>query len=303
MKKIEQFNYQLNNSVTFSNKRQKMYKEQVMRVCSNLMKKIEEKDKMCIIGAGRLNDLDIMMFLRFFNEVVLTDIDIASTKDTLKKMNLNYQQQSTINVMRTEYTGFELNHFFDNFKERIVNCHTFEKIEQVLNSLLDGLDRYKFLKDYQNSFDLVIVSPIYTQLIYNQVLRECSMLRESGYPEHLIKYIEDFMLDEMINVITRFNNNIINTVKEEGYLFVLSDVFEVDNKSDFYRRVEYVIGNYDVMEEIYEGYKKNYGMGLGDFGLYHLDENVDSTLSKWLIWPYTENRSFIVKLKIFIKKT
>lgn len=301
MSKIEQFNYQLNNSVKEVNKFQKNYKEQVMRTCSNLMKNLEDTSKMCVIGAGRLSDLDITLFLRFFNEIVLTDIDIASTKNAIDEYKLPDYKRRKLTLSRVEYTGYEINHFFDGFKEKIVNCHTFEKIEQVLKFLLKDVERYVFLKDYQEAFDLVIVSPIYTQLVYNQVLRECSLLRENGYPEHLIKYIEDFMLDEMIDVINRFNKNVVNTVKKNGRLFVLSDVFELDNQSPFYKRVEHSIGSFDVMEEIYEGYKKTYGMGLGDYGLYNLDETLTSHFSKWLIWPYTEKRSFIVKLKIYKK--
>ena len=202
-----------------------------------------------------------------------------------------------------DYTGFEKNQFFKDFKERIVNCHTFEKIDQVIDSKLAGLTDYKFLKDYSESADFVYISPIYTQLVYNQILRECAILRESGYPEHLIKYIESILLDKMVEVIDRFNDNIVRTLKPLGQLMVLSDIFQVDIGSDFYLRVKNGIRNYEVMEEIYEGYKTKYGIGLGDYGLLNLDEKLTSYLSRWLIWPFNDKSAFIVKLKIYKKNS
>ena len=145
------------------------------------------------------------------------------------------------------------------------------------------------------------VSPIYTQLVYNQVLRECSVLRESGYPEHMIKYIENIMLDEMVGVIQRFNVNLYNALKPGGELIALSDIFQVDIGSSFYLRVKNGIKNHEVMEEIYEGYKGKFGIGLGDYGLLNLSEKLKPYLSRWLMWPYDGKSMFVVKLKIYKK--
>jgi hypothetical protein len=43
-------------------------------------------------------------------------------------------------------------------------------------------------------------------------------------------------------------------------------------------------------------------MGLGDYGLYNLDEKMEGNLTKWLVWPFREETNLIVKLKIYIKK-
>jgi len=146
------------------------------------------------------------------------------------------------------------------------------------------------------------MSPIYTQLVYNQVLRECSILRESGYPEHMIKYIENIMLDKMVHVIDRFNDNIIKTLNDDGYLLVISDVLQLDKNSNFYLRVKNGIRSHEVMEEIYSAYKEKHGIGIGDYGLLNLDEKLKSYLSRWLIWPFDGSTSFVVKLKIYKKE-
>ena len=103
-------------------------------------------------------------------------------------------------------------------------------------------------------------------------------------------------------LINRFNNNVISLLNETGSLMVLSDIFELKNNSGFYRRVKNSIKNYDVMEEIYDGYKEKYGMGLGDYGLYNLDDKMQKLISRWLIWPKDEESSYIVKLKIYKNK-
>ena len=58
---------------------------------------------------------------------------------------------------------------------------------------------------------------------------------------------------------------------------------------------------WEMAERVYEGYKKKYGIGLGDYGLLNLDEKLEPYLSRWLIWPYDEKSAFIVKLKIYKK--
>jgi len=302
MKYMEVFNRDLNNSLKQENKDVDAFRLQVDLILKSLVERLNENQRVIVIGAGKMKDFSAAFFVRSFNEVILTDVDMSSVIEAESKLKLNEKDRSKITNIRIEYTGFEKNQFFQDFKERIINCRTFDKIDQVISSKLNGLDNYKFLRKYENSGNLVYVSPIYTQLVYNQILRECSILRENGYPEHMLKYIENTMLDKMVGIIDTFNDNIIRTVKDDGYLIVLSDVFQLDKNSDFYLRVKNGIRNHEVMEEIYEGYKKKYGMGIGDFGLLNLDEKMKSYLSRWLIWPFDESSSFVVKLKIYKKE-
>ncbi|MDC0559065.1 hypothetical protein OAO42_01500, partial [Candidatus Izimaplasma bacterium] len=122
------------------------------------------------------------------------------------------------------------------------------------------------------------------------------------YPEHLIKYIENRMLDEMVEIIDRFNVGIVNLLHTDGTMFVLSDVFQVDIGSKFDLRVQAGIKNKLVMDEIYEGYVSKFGMGLGDYGLFSLDKQLQSHVSRWMIWPFTEKVNFVIKVKIYNKK-
>ena len=301
MKFMEVFNRDLNTSLNQENKDVDAFRLQVDLILKSLVERLNDNKRVIIIGAGKMKDFSATFFVRRFEEIILTDIDMISVNEAVSNLKVSEKDKRKITKIRIEYTGFEKNSFFKDFKERIINCRTFEKIDQVISSKLEGLENYRFLKDYKNSGDLVYVSPIYTQLVYNQVLRECSVLRENGYPEHMLKYIENIMLDKMVGIIDTFNDNIISSLKDDGYLIVLSDVFQLDKKSDFYLRVKNGIRSHEVMDEIYEGYKVKYGMGIGDYGLLNLDEKLKSYLSRWLIWPFDESSSFVVKLKIYKK--
>lgn len=302
MKNIERFNRDLNQSSKLIKKDKESLNIQVNLLLKSIVSRLPETNRAIIIGAGKMEDFSPTFFVNSFDEVIFTDVDLSSVNETLESLGLTDTQKKKITKIRIEYTGFEKNLFFQEFKERIINYRTYEKIDQVINNRLKGLEQYQFLKDYQGSADLVYVSPIYTQLIYNQILHECAILRENRYPEHLLKHIEEKMLDEMTIIISRFNDNLINTVKDDGTLLVLSDILQVDIGSDFHLRIKNGFKNYDVMEEIYARYAKNYGVGLGDYGLLNLDKKLKTKMSRWLLWPYDDNSLFVVKLKIYIKE-
>ncbi len=301
MNKIKLFNYNLNNSLNYQSKSKKLFVDQVSLLLRSCVDKINAKQSICVIGSGKMEDFSLSFFVKRFEKIVLTDIDRDTVEKAVNEYHFTKNERSKITIKQVEYTGFEDDLFFDDFKERIVNARTFEKIDQILDNKLENIKHYEFMEEYKNTFDFVYVSPIYTQLIYNQVLRECSILRESGYPEHLIKYIESRMLDEMVGIIDRFNQNILNLLNDNGTLFVLSDIFQVDIGSKFDLRVQAGIKNRHVMDEIYEGYVSKFGMGLGDYGLYSLDKEIESLLSRWMIWPFTEKVNFVIKVKIYNK--
>jgi hypothetical protein len=45
----------------------------------------------------------------------------------------------------------------------------------------------------------------------------------------------------------------------------------------------------------------SYGIGLGDFGLINLDDKLEVVSSKWVLWPFDEKSSFVVKIQTYKK--
>lgn len=292
MSKIEAFNHRLNQSYQRPQHTGNEFRDQVDMSLRSLIRILSSKSRACIIGAGKCQDFSLPIFIEHFTEVVLTDVDIVSMQECEK-------YKHTIQMKQVEYTGFDDALFFEDFKARVAATQSYEKLDQILQQKLSSIAAYLFLPEEFYRHDFVYVSPIYTQLVYHQFLMECAELRTHGYPEHLLKYLEDKMLEEMPGIINRFNDNVIRLLNTDGYLMVLSDIFELNNGSDFHLRVKNGIQSKDVMDEIYEGYVNKYGIGLGDYGLYNLDEKVVEERSKWLFWPFSEERSFAVKMKIY----
>lgn len=294
MKLMEQFNRRLNSSVEVKNKSDFSFRNQVDSILQELIHSMNNKENLCIIGAGQCREFSLPIFMDAFDHVLITDIDSKTVLETIDiASNLIFKQ--------VEYTGFEEGSFFKDFNDLITKTHTTKQIDEIINKKLQVIENYKFLNEDYGSMDLVYISPIYSQLVYQQVLLECNKLRLSMFSEHLIKHIESVMLDKMIGVINRFNINATLLLRENGYLIVLSDIFELEHGSAFHSKVSKEIRSKDGMEQIHTEYVNNYGMGLGDYGLYNLDKLVHEIKSEWLLWKFTEKRSYAVKLKIYNK--
>lgn len=298
---IKEFNNKLNNSFEKRNKSGISFLEEVDLTLKSTIQKMDHTRQALIIGAGKMEDFSLCFFVKYFDKVVVTDIDIKTSKEVVSKMNLRKSERQKVILKELEYTGFGIFDFFEDFRKDIVKAKSFDEIELFLNEKIENIKKYSFLEYDFKKYDFIYVSPIYTQLIYNQILLECSLLRQSGYQENFLKFIENKMLDEMIQIIDRFNQNLQHLLSENGVLFVLSDVFEVNVGSPFDLRISTAIKNRDVTDGLYESYKKKYGMGFGDYGLYSLDEKMEVLRYKWLIWPFKESTNLVVKLKIYKK--
>ncbi len=294
MCKMKEFNNTLNSSLNYQNELKIKYKHQVNSIINKTIQAISKTSKCCVIGTGKMEDFSLSFFTENFEQTTLTDIDIKTVKN-----NIN-NESSKVRFHEVEYTGFQDFKFFEDFST-IKNKDSFDEIDLFLSSKITKIKEYSFMGDYNEMFDLVYVSPIYTQLVYNQLLYECSSLRSKGHPEHLLKYIENMMLDEMVGVISRFNSNIAQLLKTDGFLIVLSDIFQMDVGSSFDQQVHKAIGDFNLVEKIHSDYVSKYGMGLGDFGLYDMDSKMQLQSSEWIIWPFTEKINFAVKCNVYKK--
>ena len=154
MKVIELFNRNLNKS-TIESIDSTTFKEQINLLLNSTLVRLSGKEKAIVIGAGKMNDFSLSFFVKNFEETVLTDVDLLSVNESVRYERLSKKENDRLTRIRIEYTGFEINHFFSDFKERIVNCHSYDKLEKVIKSKLDGLENYKFLKDYEGKADFI----------------------------------------------------------------------------------------------------------------------------------------------------
>lgn len=296
MKQIEQFNRLLNSSRRQDTLGDPLYREQIDHIIRSILKERRPNSQVCIIGAGQCSDFSLSTFLEFSKNVIVTDIDQKALEECVKN-------RQHVSIQAVEYTGFEEIGFFDLFGPVMWQSKTTNDIDLFMSKIIHDVKGYRFLEAYEQQMDMVLISPIYTQLLYQQVMLELAGLRQDGFDPSLATYMEERLLEEMPGVLERFNQNVIKLLQDDGVLLVLSDVFELHHDSDFYRKVAHSIKQKDVMDEIHKSYVNTYGYGLGDYGLYDLDNHLVINKSRWLMWRFNDDRSFAVHLCIYTKKT
>jgi len=298
MNHIEIFNSNLNQNQHKRYERWTEYRTQIDNFLSPVLSDSSlEKNKALIVGCGNLDDLNLKTITPLFESVTLTDIDLESVK---KGVILQDVSATNLEYFRLELTGFEESHFFDQLTQVIMECKSQACIQTYIHDHLVQIEKYQFLKG--NHYDLIIMSPIYTQLIYHQILNITQTLREIGHDDAILKWLESYMLDLMPGVIERLNNNLINILSPHGRLVVLSDIFQSQYGTEFDSLIKKAIQSKKEMDKVYQYYLDKYGYGLGDFGLYHLDECMKTINYRWIIWPFDKDFSMVVKIKAYVRK-
>lgn len=290
---IKEFNQICNRS----SKRHDLWKTYRNTLTSYIIDKIDKNpnkiNNLLIIAAGNCDDLDISKIHRKTTKLYLSDIDIQALKKAVSTYSLI---DKNIKLLQTEYTGLDKNNIWNNFVKTIITLNNVDDINKYLDKLKDQIISHQFLSNYINYFDLIIVSPIYTQLLFQQLLNYLTMLANLNYPLELIDHIKSYFLDFMPIIIHKFNQNILKLLKNNGMLIVISDIFEFNKNTELYKEVYPLLNSKITMDKYYEDYHKKYGFGLGDFGLYDLEEELSINTYEWIEWPFSKNKSMIVKI-------
>lgn len=244
-------------------------------------------ESLMVVGAGNCNDIDLGCLEASFSSVLLTDIDLASMEKACKL------QKSEASVQRIDYLGLEEKPIL----KAIQSSMTDEGIGRLESLLQEMVVTIGLGKDIwvQGQYDRVLVLPIYTQLLFgqlNQMLDRAFKLNLiSGQTYHVA---QRRCLDIMPNVIHLFNESLNRQVKKGGKLIVLSDYLE--DKPDGYYATNFDPNSF---EGIYKNYVDAYGMGLGHFGHYDLEQAYPSSHHQWFLWPFDRDRHLLVKGAVF----
>ena len=300
MKRIEYFNNVLNNSQ--SNNGKSNISSQVDYLLKSVFSTLEGNDKALILGAGNCSDFSLGTFTEHFEKVYVTDVDKSSVQRQIDQANIPNKQYYKMQLEQVEYTGFEEIQFFTNFKQWLGSVKELSSIDRYIGKVMDETKDYQFLEAESNQFDFIYVSPIYTQLIFQQYANNLASLKAHGVPEHILKYAEGAMLSISTTIIARFNDNIKRLIKPNGHVVVLSDILELQVGSIYYQRIKNAIGSKEVIDSIYKDYFNEYGYGFGDYGLYNLDQKITPNRERWMIWEFSDTKHFLIKLKIYHSK-
>ncbi|MEC9484428.1 MAG: hypothetical protein UMR38_00965 [Candidatus Izemoplasma sp.] len=296
MYSIQTFNQRLNESLQTNHKTLRDFRHKIDQLFKDTLKEMENTKDICIIGAGKMREFSLSFLLRFCQHMTLYDIDIETVKQSVEALQLSDEAMNKIVYHQVDVTGFEQINFFKNLIALFQKPLNYKKLDQFLTTHFKQLESYTFFDD--KYYDVIYVSPIYTQLVYYQLLTVCAHIRQRTTEEHYIKYVEGQVLDYMPTLLNRFNQSLYRHLKKEGQLIVMSDIFELEEGSQFEREIKESMKN-NTMNDHYRRYRDTYGMGLGDFGLYNLEEYLKKGFEQWLIWPFSDNKEYVVKIQTY----
>jgi hypothetical protein len=293
MNSIEKFNH-VNNTASNRFEAWEKYRNQLTTIllkefdCSN-----HTLDQILLLAAGNCDDIDLLKLAQCTNKILLSDVDIKSLQNAEKR----YQEiTEKIQLLPSEYTGLASHEKWNDFIYIILQMKTKSEIDLYIQDVFNTIEQYTFLTNYEKKMDGVILAPIYTQLLYQQLLTNLNVLKELRFNRKLIDYLQATFFEKMPKLITTFNKNIIRLLHEKGTLIVISDIFEVEKNSTIQKTIEnhyYTLGK---MDEYYEIYQNEYGYGFGDFGLADLERHLQKKRHYWLKWPFSDKNIMYVKI-------
>jgi hypothetical protein len=252
----------------------------------------------CMIGAGNLEDFHIKPVFSLLSRVLLTDIDKKSVDDAVEKADVAH---SNLQIKQVEYTGVQQTKLLDSFELELSQRKSVIEVEQFINQMITKLNKTSFLDDEKGKFDLVYISPIYTQLLFYPLTMVLDEMIRKGFSKALGEQAKSSLLQGMVAILSHFNQTIQSLIKNQGLLVVLSDVFELKHTDEMFQTIEKNIDDFDKIERIYQDYVNSYGMGLGDYGLYDVSSHMKTVSSEWIVWPKNNSESYIVKRLVLSK--
>ncbi len=294
MNENEMFYHAVNMSVTYADNQK--YIKQTSLLIDDVLKKKSLTNHLLILGAGNMNDLSLDFFLRKFERVTLTDIDVNSMEQHMK----NNHKNPKISIKQMDYLGLSQSGFFEDLKDLLLNATSKDEVKSIVTSKIQNMLTYHFSPNFDQGFDVVYISPIYTQLFYRQLESYVSALGQEGFRKELMEESLSVALQEMIHVIDHFNKEVGKLVKTNGVVFIASDIFQLSNDS-FSNQVRLAIESQHDIEKLHQEYQDTYGFGLGDYGLYSANTLLHLLKSKWFIWNQSKHQTYAVKFCAFEK--
>lgn len=281
---IEKFNSVLNNSVCSGEIYQRWfdYRASITKFAvSNMI----NGGNVIIVGAGNLFDINIEEISANSTGVTLADIDVETVAKGLADRKI---EQQKISIVKTDFGGMDSNDIFNNIDE-FINSDDAAGMKKLLNNYTFGTSEYSV----KGTFDTVFLSSVYTQMFIPQFLEK---LRTSILNEERKSVFLETALSFSARLIARINGEIIDLGKKDATVCAWSDILEYQNNDNALQDINRYIEDEEWMDSLYNTYFGNYGHGLGSYGISNLADRLVEVGYKWMMWPFDESRSLIVKI-------
>ncbi len=248
-----------------------------------------------MIGSGALDDFDLNRLSAHTKKMSFLDLDIKATKEGIKRQGLTPED---FMVIQQDLTGFDDVDFFDSWHQFMLGEPSFAEtilfIDQKVKQILDK----DLSLPIQKTFDVVIICPIYTQLIYHEWIEMVDQQHLKSWSTEEILKLKAYLLDLMVPIIDDVNKAIKKWVKPAGKIIAISDIIEW-SEADFisFEQMHPSLSEYELMD-YYLSYVNQYGMGLGDYGLWSLREGLIEQTSRFILWPFSNERVMLVQMMV-----
>ena len=290
MKTAKSYAKSFNQSIKDQYNQWKDYRNEVS---SCIKKHMDHHDEhLLIIGPGNLNDIDLNMLKSSFDHITLLDIDIQAVEQGLLLQNLD---KNDFHLIEFDLTSFDELDFFPQLKTLLETSSSIETVESFIKKMVFNMKLIKHSPIKKQFYDTIIILPIYTQLVYHQFLGYTSFIEHHMKPSIDIKKLNEFMLNQMIEIIDHVNQLIKDGLKNTGKVFCFSDILQLDTSSQIYKDLSLSAFDKKHIQAYYDVYINQYGYGLGDYGLYSLSKQLISINLDWIIWPFHTDYHYLVK--------
>lgn len=304
----------LNLSVDFykSYSTYESYRKKVTDKVIDLIKR-EKITSLCFFGVGNGCDMDYFKIMNQDVVMTLTDIDRKAMERAIHFVGI---EPDEVRLAAFDYLG-NCSDLISGLAKRLEKLDQEDgglmayhaSIDQFYKGIMKKIENMDYRAYIQEDQELVILLPIYTQILFVELVSKLSHIKRFGD-------IQDVLLQHMIGVIDRFNYSLVKVIKPEGYLFVLSDIVEIHSEDELfgkYRREvgEQVNSGQDIMQsdsisqevkKRIEDYENQYGLGLGSYGLLNLEEYMAKSEEDYYFWQFDEKRAFLVKGLVYHKQ-
>lgn len=296
MSSLKTFNHILNTSGHDRYSKWADYRQQLTMIIQSFVDQRQSlPQRTLVVGAGNSDDIQLDVLKSLTQQLFLADIDLEAMQHAVQKYHLDDQEVHCLDI---DFTGLEGLSSWDNFVPAMLEADDKAAINAWFKAVFKRMEDYLFMNEYEKTFDLVILSPIYTQLVFQQVLANVAVLENLKYSDELVDYIKVLVLDEMPDILHHFNEQLVRLLKVDGAMIAISDIFEFTYPSKAYDQAKRSFIENHSLDDYHENYVNTYGYGLGDFGLEDLLEMFHNSDHYWLEWPFSEDKRIFVKVEL-----
>lgn len=299
MLNIKSFNEQLNRSDEQRFDRWKHYRQRLTETIVRLIEANNSKSshRIFMLAVGSADDIDLSVIESLAQRLVLTDID----GDALKKAFARYKLSQAISRYQIiDYCGLDQDGRWLAFLKSLKNIDAIETAKKAIDQLFSKL-HCSFEHNHLGQYDVVIMMPLFTQLLFMQFQKELALLVMEKTQAIFIESCTRYFLDQMPHVFTEINKALFSLLEEKGIAIIVSDVLEAKPSTSFAKRLHTALSK-GQFERVYQDYLGRYGLGLGDFGLENARTFGELLDSSWFEWPFSEDRTMYVRLDLLQKK-